>query len=404
MSELSQRDAEAFALLSQERTFRSESIDLVPSDNHPSPAVREAQTYPLFYSENDRKNYYYPGSEGVAEVERLAERRALELFPGSEWVNVKPTDGTRANEAVYRAFLDEGDTILSLGLADGGHLSHGLKANYSGQLYRPVHYGVTEEGQLDYDEILRLAKEHQPKMIIAGGSSCPFIFDFERFGDIAKEVGAHLHADISHFGGLVAAGLHPTPFPHADTCITTLQKTLRGAKGAIAFCRESDWKKLNRAVFPGTLAHATGADLLAKAVCLGEALTDEFKAYAKQVTVNAKALAAAMSSRGYDLVTGGTETHLMVVDLRSRDITGKDAENRLRAAGLLANKQLVPNDPQKPTVGSGIRLGTTCPTTRGMKEAEMEAIAGLIDRLVGGEDPEGVKKDVLALAGAHPIP
>lgn len=397
-------DSEAKALLDAEIAFRHETLNLVPSDNHPSAAVRAAADYPLFYSENDGRNFYYPGCERVAEVERLAERRALELFKDSEYVNVKPTDGTRANEAVYLGFLNEGDTILSLGLADGGHLSHGLKVNYSGKLYNIVSYGLDANGRLDMNQVREAAQKSKPKMIIAGGSSCPWQWDFVAFAEIAKEVGAMLHADISHVGGLVAAGLHTTPFPHADTVITTLQKTLKGAKGAIAFCRESEKKKLNRGVFPGTLAHATGAQLLAKAICLGEANTPAFKQYAQNVLDNAQTLAQSLLAKGHQLVAGGTETHLMIVDLRGIGLTGKEAEARLLAAGLLANKQLVPNDPEKPTIGSGIRLGAPCPTARGFGKAEMEEVARLIDDLLRGASPESVRPAVQALLKAHPLP
>lgn len=404
MTNLQHTDPEACALLRAEREFRATVIDLVPSDNHPSPAVREAAAYPLFYSENDGRNFYYPGCETVARVEELAERRALRLFPGSEAVNVKPTDGTRGNEAVYRAFLKEGDAILSLGLAEGGHLSHGLKWNYSGQLYRIVHYGVTGEGRLDMDEIAGLAKAHRPSMIIAGGSSCPFRFDFAAFAEIARECGALLHADISHFAGLVVSGHHPSPFPHADTMMTTLQKTLRGDKGAIAFCRRERIRELSRAVFPGVMAHATGGQLLAKAVALGEAATPEFRNLMERVVRNIQALSRGLLGRGFDLVTGGTETHLLIVDLRGRGLTGREAEARLLAGGLLANKQLVPGDPEKPTVCSGVRMGSSCASTRGMGEEEMDRIAGWIDRLLAGDDPAPVRSEVADLARAFPIP
>lgn len=401
---LRESDPAAFALMDEEIAFRSRVVDLVPSDNHPSAAVREAARYPLFYSENDGRNYYYPACERVAAVEDLAKARALQCFPGSEYVNVKPTDGTRGNEAVYRAILKEGQRILSLGLAAGGHLSHGLKWNYSGQLYDIVSYGVTDEGFLDMEEIRRLALEHRPHVIIAGGSSCPFQFDFEEFASIAREAGARLHADISHFAGLVVSGHHPSPFPHADTVMTTLQKTLRGDKGAIAFCRPELAKDLDRAVFPGVLAHATGAQLLAKAVALGEAARPEFRDLMGRVVANARRLAECLSDRGYDLVCNGTQTHLLVVDLRAKGITGKEAQARLQAGGLLANKQLVPNDPAKPTVCSGIRLGSPCATSRGMGEREMETIAAWVDRLLGGEDPARVLPEVEGLAAEFPIP
>jgi len=401
---LKESDPAAFGLMEREIAFRADAIDLVPSDNHPSSAVRETAHYPLFYSENDGRNYYYPACETVAAAERLAADRALACFPGSEHVNVKPTDGTRANEAVYRAVLKEGDRILSLGLSEGGHLSHGLKWNYSGQLYEIAHYGVTPEGRLDMDSVRSIAREFQPHMIVAGGSSCPFAFDFAAFGEIAKDVGALLHADISHFAGLVVSGHLPSPFPHADTVMTTLQKTLRGSKGAVAFCKAPLAKALNRAVFPGVMAHATGAQLLAKAVCFGEASQPGFRELMGAVHQNAQCLATAVMDRGYDLVTGGTETHLMVVDLRGKGLTGKRAEALLQAGGLLANKQLVPQDPEKPTICSGLRLGTPCVATRGMGEPEMERIAGWIDDLLQGGEPEPVRAKVAELARAFPVP
>jgi glycine hydroxymethyltransferase len=400
---LRQSDPEAFALLDRELQFRKEVLDLVPSDNHPSRAVREAAQYPLFYSENDGRNYYYPGCETIAKVEDLAKARGLALFPGSEAINVKPTDGTRGNEAVYRAFLKEGDTILSLGLAEGGHLSHGLKWNYSGQLYKIVSYGVTREGHLDLNEVRDLALKHRPTMIIAGGSSCPFQFDFSAFGEIAREVGALLHADISHFAGLVVSGHHPSPFPHADTMMTTLQKTLRGDKGSIVFSRADKIKDLDRAVFPGVMAHATGAQLLAKAIALNEASQPEFKELMNRVVRNIQRLAQGFLSRGYELVTGGTQTHLMVVDLRSKGITGKVGEGRLLAGGLLSNKQLIPFDPERPTVCSGIRIGSPCASSRGMDVPEMDLIVGWADRLLSGEDPLPIRAEVVELCAAFPV-
>jgi len=401
---LKSSDPEAHALLEREIAFRASVLDLVPSDNHPSEAVLETQRYPLFYSENDGRNFYYPGCETVAEVERLAARRALEVFQDSEHVNVKPTDGTRANEAAYASVLDVGDKILSLGLAEGGHLSHGLKWNYSGRLYQIVHYGVTREGVLDYDEIRDLALKHRPRLIIAGGSSCPFVFDFAAFAEIAREVGALLHADISHFAGLVASGHHPSPFPHADLVMTTLQKTLGGLKGAVVFCRQGMARALDRAVFPGVMAHATGADLLAKAVCLGEALRDEFRERMEAVVSNARALAAALAARGFDLVTGGTSTHLLIVDLRARSLTGREGERLLQEAGILANKQLVPFDPEKPTVCSGVRLGTPCLTARGMRSGDMERIAEIVTAALEGGDPEALRARVRELCHEFPIP
>lgn len=403
---LQQSDPKAFELLATERRLRAETLDLVPSNNHPSLAVLEAErNYPLFYSENDGRNFYYPGCETVKAVEELAKERALACFPGSEHVNVKPTDGTRGNEAVYRAFLKPGDTLMSLGLADGGHLSHGLKWNYSGQDYRIVSYGVTADGALDYDAIRDLALKERPKMIVAGGSSCPFQFDFVKFAAIAKEAGSLLHADISHFAGLCVTGRHPTPFPHADTVMTTIQKTLRGQKGAISFCRTERARDLDRAVFPGVMAHATGAQLLAKAVALGEAATPAFKTYIDLVVDDIQALAGGLLEAGFNLVSGGTKTHLLIIDLRGTPLTGKEGEARLQAAGILANKQLVPKDPQPPVVASGIRMGSPCAAARGLKPEHMKQIAKWAKRvLLDGEDTAKVRAEVVALAKAFPAP
>lgn len=406
MDELKRNDPEAFELLDRERKVRASSIDFVPSDNHPSAAVLEAERlYPLFYSENDGRNFYYPACGIVKDVEELAKKRALQCFPGSEHVNVKPTDGTRGNEAVYRAFLKRGDAILSLGLADGGHLSHGLKWNYSGQDYRIVSYSVTDGGVLDYGEILDLARREAPRMIIAGGSSCPFQFDFARFAAIAREVGAMLHADISHFAGLVVSGHHPSPFPHADTVMTTIQKTLRGQKGAIVFGRADRARDLDRAVFPGVMAHATGAQLLAKAVALGEAAQPAFKAMMQRVVDNVQALAKGLLEAGFDLVSGGTQTHLLVVDLRRTKLTGKEAEDRLERAGLFANKQLVPKDPNPPTVASGVRFGSPCATSRGMGPSHMRTAAQWVKRLLlDGVPSETIRPEVAELCRQFPVP
>ena len=403
---LKHTDPQAYALLERECRFRAESFDLVPSDNHPSPSVLEAERmYPLFYSENDGRNFYYPGCGTVKEVEELAKARALALFPGAEHVNVKPTDGTRGNEAVYRALLRNGDTILSLGLADGGHLSHGLKWNYSGQDYKIVSYEVTPDGRLDYDQIRDLALREKPKMIIAGGSSCPFQFDFATFGAIAKESGALLHADISHFVGLVITGHHPSPFPHADSMMTTVQKTLKGQKGAIAFCRAAEARNLDRSVFPGVMAHATGAQLLAKAVAFAEAAQPSFRTYIDRVVENIQALASEFLACGFKLVAGGTKTHLLILDLRGMSMNGKEGEAKLEAAGLLANKQLVPKDPNPPTITSGIRFGSPAVTARGLGPDDMRAIARWVKRLLlDGEDPARVREEVKALALRHPVP
>ena len=398
-------DTEAWKLLDREANFRRDTINLVPSDNHTSPSVQEAVDYPLFYSENDGRNYYYPGCETVHEVELLCRRRALAAFPGSEYVNVKPNDGTRGNEAAYRAVLKDGAKILSMDLSCGGHLSHGLKWNYSGQTYDITSYGLNEAGQLDYDEIRRLAHESKPDMIIAGGSSCAFQFDFERFATIAKEVDALLHSDISHFSGLVVAGEHPSPFPHSDLVMTTTQKTLRGPKGALLFCREGLAKKVDRAVFPGVMAHATGPQLLGKAICLGEATTDDFRALMRNVRANAKHLCGRFLDAGYDVVGGGTETHLFVLDLRNKNLEGREAQRRLQAIGILANKQLIPYDAKPPVIGSGLRMGSPCASSRGMGIGQMDELFDIAHQALDSEgDRPDLAKRVAELSSSFPVP
>lgn len=402
---LERTDPEAFGLLDTERRFRARTLDFVPSDNHASAAVREAETYPLFYSENDGRNWYYPGCGTVRAVEDLCRERALRVFRGAEHVNVKPSDGTRGNEAAYRAMLAEGDTILSLDLRAGGHLSHGLPANYSGKLYRIVSYGVTPEGFIDYDQVRRLAKESRPRMIIAGGSSCPAATRFDIFREIADECGALLHADISHFAGLVAAGLHPTPFPLADTVMTTTQKTLRGPKGALLFSKREHERRIDSAVFPGVMAHAPGSNLLAKAVALGEAALPAFAGLMNRVVELARTLAEGLRQEGFDLVTGGTETHLLVVDLRKTGMDGRTAQGILEDVGILANKQLIPFDERPPTVASGIRFGSPCAASRGLGVPEVREVARIVGTaLRTTQDRDALKGRVREIAEAYPIP
>lgn len=404
-SEMKRTDPEAYDILFRERKFRAETINLVPSDNHPSAAVNDAFRYPLFYSENDGKNYYYPGCEIVDEAEKLCEKRALAAFPGAEHTNVKPNDGTRANEAAYLAVLKDGDTIMSLDLSCGGHLSHGLKWNYSGIRYKIVSYGLDDNGFLNYDKIREIAKANSPKLIVAGGSSFSMQFKFDAFAEIAKEVGALLHADISHFSGLVAAGLYPSPFPHVDLCMTTTQKTLRGPKGALLFSKAAYAKQLNRAVFPGVMAHSTGAQLLGKAVGLGEVLKPAFKEEMKRVKENAAYMCGLFKDAGYKIVSGGTETHLFVIDLRPRQMEGREAQRRLQAINILANKQLLPYDEKPPVVSSGLRIGTPCVSARGMGKPEMETLFRIIHEALNapGDRPD-LKTKVLELGRRFPVP
>ena len=355
------------------------NIELIASENFVSKAVMAAMGSPLTnkYAEGYPGKRYYGGCQYVDIVENLAIERAKELF-GAEYVNVQPHSGAQANMAVFQAVLKPGDTFMGMNLDHGGHLTHGSPANYSGKVFHCVPYGVNDKGFIDYDEVRRIALEAKPKLIIAGASAYCRTIDFKRFREIADEVGAYLMVDMAHIAGLVAAGLHPSPIPYAHFTTTTTHKTLRGPRGGMILSSEEFGKKLNSAVFPGTQGGPLMHVIAAKAVAFGEALTDEFKAYQQRIVDNAKALCSGLQSRGLTIVSGGTDNHLMLVDLQNLGLTGKEAEKMLDEVHITCNKNTIPNDPQSPFVTSGIRLGTPAATTRGMNTEDMDQIAEAI--------------------------
>ena len=407
MEFISSYDAEVGAAIQAEYRRQQEGIELIASENVASPAVMAAMGTVLTnkYAEGYPGKRYYGGCQCVDVVEEIARKRACELF-GAEHANVQPHSGAQANMAVYFAFLKPGDTVLGMSLAHGGHLTHGSPVNMSGAFFNFVPYGVSPEtGRIDYEELEKLAKEHNPKLIVAGASAYPRAIDFERISAIAKSVGALFMVDMAHIAGLVAAGMHPSPVPYADIVTTTTHKTLRGPRGGLILCREEYAKAIDKAIFPGTQGGPLEHIIAAKAVCFGEALKPEFKEYQKQVVANAKALEKKLLAEGINLVSGGTDNHLLLLDLRGNGITGKELERRLDEVHITANKNAIPNDPEKPFVTSGIRLGTPAATTRGFKEAEMERIGGWIKAVI--EDFEGnkeqVTREVLALCEKYPL-
>ena len=355
------------------------NIELIASENFVSPAVMAAMGSVLTnkYAEGYPGKRYYGGCQYVDIVENIAIQRAKELF-GADCVNVQPHSGAQANMAVYFALINPGDTVMGMNLAHGGHLTHGSPVNMSGKYFNFVPYGVNEDGYIDYDAFAEEALKVKPKLIVAGASAYPRIIDFERIGQIAKSVGAYLMVDMAHIAGLVAAGLHPSPVPYADVVTTTTHKTLRGPRGGMILSKEEFGPAINKAIFPGTQGGPLMHTIAAKAVCFGEALKPEFKAYQQAILNNAKALANGLLSRGVDLVSGGTDNHLMLVDLRSLHVTGKELEHRLDDVYITANKNAIPNDPEKPFVTSGLRLGTAAATTRGLQEEDMDTIADCI--------------------------
>ncbi len=405
---LSAADPEIAALVAEETARQSHGIELIASENFVSPAVLEAMGSPLTnkYAEGLPGKRYYGGCEVVDQVENLAIARVKELF-GADHANVQPHSGASANSAVALAFLKPGDTLLGQDLSQGGHLTHGSPVNYSGLLYRAVHYGVKEDGYIDYDMLRDVARRERPKMIIAGASAYPRTIDFVAFAEISKEVGALFMVDMAHIAGLVATGHHPSPIPLADVVTSTTHKTLRGPRGGIILCKAEHAKAVDKAVFPGSQGGPLEHVIAAKAVAFREALAPEFKVYCGQIVANAKALAAALGARGYHVVSGGTDNHLMLVDLRSKGLTGKVAEQALDKAAITVNKNTVPKETQSPFVTSGIRIGTPAVTTRGMKEPEMEAIAGLIDRVLMAPDDvavhSAVAADVRTLTNRFPL-
>jgi len=389
-SYLKDADPEIFEIISKEVLRQHRNIELIASENFASLSVLEAQGSVLTnkYAEGYPKARWYGGCENVDDAEALAVERAKKLFK-AEHANVQPHSGTQANTAVYLAALKYGDTVLAMDLACGGHLSHGLPHNFSGMSYKFVYYGVNKKTEmLDYDEIEQLAKKHKPKLILAGASAYPRLIDFGKFRKIADSVGAYLFADMAHIAGLVAAELHPSPVPYADFVATTTHKTLRGPRGGIILCKKEYAKKIDSLIFPGTQGGPLMHVIAAKAVGLKEAMSGRLNAYQKQVVVNAKALAKSLGKLGLRIVSGDTDTHLLLVDLRSKDISGKDAAYWLDKARITANKNLIPFDDQSPSITSGLRLGTPAVTTRGMKVKQMEIIASLIDRMISAKDKE----------------
>jgi glycine hydroxymethyltransferase len=397
--EVSGFDPELAKAMDDELNRQRTHIELIASENLVSKAVMAAMGSPLTnkYAEGYPGRRYYGGCEYVDVVETLAIERAKKLF-GCEYANVQPHSGAQANLAAFFALVNPGDTVMGMSLDAGGHLSHGSPVNISGKYFNIVPYGVNEEGFIDYDEAMRIAKECRPKLIVAGASAYARTIDFKKFREIADEVGAYLMVDMAHIAGLVAGGQHPSPIPYADVVTTTTHKTLRGPRGGMILCKSAEFAKeinFNKAVFPGIQGGPLMHVIAAKAVCLKEALDDSFKDYAKEIVDNAQALANGLMSRGFDLVSGGTDNHLMLVDLRSKNVTGKEVEKLLDAANITCNKNAIPNDPAKPNVTSGIRLGTAAVTTRGFNTADMDVVAQAIALLV--DDVEKNRDEAMAL-------
>lgn len=406
MDYISGYDPEVGKGLELELARQRRNLELIASENIVSPAVMLAMgTVPTNkYAEGYPGRRYYGGCEYVDELEILAIERAKKLF-GAEHACVQPHSGAQANMAVYQALIQPGDVVMGMNLNHGGHLTHGSPVNQSGKLYHFVPYNVNENGFLDYDEIRAIARECKPKLIVAGASAYPREIRFDLFADIAKEVGAYLFVDMAHIAGLVAAELHQSPVPYADVVSTTTHKTLRGPRGGLILCKEMYAKQIDKAVFPGTQGGPLEHVIAAKAVCFGEALKPEFRTYQEQIVKNSKALADAMLAEGFDLVSGGTDNHLILVDLRKQNITGKEMQSRLDEVYITVNKNGIPNDPQKPGITSGIRIGTPAVTTRGLRETEMKEIARLIR--LAAEDFENradeIRRSVTEICGRYPI-
>jgi glycine hydroxymethyltransferase len=406
---LAEADPDVAAIVTRERDRQRHGLELIASENFVSRAVLDAAGTVLTnkYAEGLPGRRYYGGCEVVDEVENLAIERAKRLF-GADHVNVQPHSGSQANMAVYMSFLEPGDTILGMRLDHGGHLTHGLPLNFSGKLYNVVSYGVSRESEtIDYDDLARIAAESRPKLIIAGASAYSRIIDFPRFREIADSVGARLMVDMAHIAGLVATGLHPSPVPYADYVTTTTHKTLRGPRAGMVLCKAEHATAIDKMVMPGIQGGPLMHIIAAKAVCFGEALRPEFREYQQRILENAQALAGALTHRGYRIVSGGTDNHLALVDLRAKGITGKVAENTLDAVHITVNKNTIPFDPEKPFVASGIRVGTPAVTTRGMGAEEMGTIAALIDRaLTQREDEETrrvIRDEVRGLCDRFPL-
>ncbi len=404
-------DDELWAAIEAENKRQEEHIELIASENYTSPRVMQAQGSQLTnkYAEGYPRKRYYGGCEYVDQAEQLAIDRAKQLF-GADYVNVQPHSGSQANAAVYMALVQPGDTFLGMSLAHGGHLTHGAKPNFSGKIYNAVQYGLNEStGEIDYDQVAALAKEHQPKMIVAGFSAYSRIIDWQRFRDIADSVGAYLFVDMAHVAGLVAAGVYPSPLPFADVVTTTTHKTLRGPRGGLILCKANEEleKKFNSIVFPGIQGGPLMHIIAAKAVALKEAMEPDFKAYQQQVVKNARTMVEVFLQRGFDIVSGGTDDHLFLVDFIKRGLTGKAADAALGAANITVNMNAVPNDPQSPFVTSGIRVGTPAITTRGLGEAEARELTGwmcdVLDDIENQAVIDEVKGKVLDLCARFPV-
>jgi glycine hydroxymethyltransferase len=406
---LRKQDVEVFSAIDAELRRQQANIELIASENFVSPAVMEAQGSVLTnkYAEGYPGKRYYGGCEHVDVAENIARERAKKLF-GAEHANVQPHSGAQANMGVYYTILDHGDTVLGMNLSHGGHLTHGSPVNFSGKQYNFVEYGVDEKtGMIDYEIVREKAIEHRPKLIVAGASAYPRAIDFSKFREIADEVEAYLMVDMAHIAGLIATGLHQNPVPYADFVTTTTHKTLRGPRGGMILCKEEFAKKIDKAIFPGLQGGPLMHTIAAKAVAFGEALTDEFKEYSKQVKLNAEALGKALTKEGIDLVSGGTDNHLLLLDLRALGITGKQAEEALDSVGITTNKNTIPYDPESPFVTSGIRIGTAAVTTRGFKESDMEETGRIIAAVLKGLSHENVleeaKKAVEKLTKSLPL-
>ena len=399
---LTETDPEIARLITEETARQSDGLELIASENFVSPAVLEAMGSPLTnkYAEGLPGKRYYGGCEIVDKVEQIAIDRAKQLF-GAEHANVQPHSGAQANAAVYLAFLKPGDTVLGLDLSQGGHLTHGSPVNFSGLLYHAVHYGVNDDGIIDLERMAAAAREHKPKMIIAGYSAYSRVIDFARFAEVAREVGAIFMVDMAHFAGLVAAGVYPSPVPHADVVTSTTHKTLRGPRGGLILCKAQHAKVVDKAVFPGTQGGPLQHVIAAKAVSFKEALEPSFTEYCRSIVANARALASALAGHGFKIVSGGTDNHLMLVDLRSKGLTGKVAEEALDKAGITVNKNTVPRETQSPFVTSGIRIGTPAVTTRGMGVPEMVEIASLINTVLAAPADAVASSAVRALVRAR---
>ena len=400
-------DPELGRMIEAEYKRQARNIELIASENIVSEAVMAAMGSVLTnkYAEGYPGKRYYGGCECVDEVENLAIHRVCQLF-GAKYANVQPHSGAQANMAVYQALCKPGDTVLGMSLDNGGHLTHGSPVNQSGLLYNIVPYGVDENGLIDYDALRALAKKEQPKMIIAGASAYPRAIDFEKFAEIAHEVGAYLFVDMAHIAGLVAAGLHQSPVPYADVVTTTTHKTLRGPRGGVILTNDEELaKKFNKAIFPGTQGGPLEHVIAAKAVCFGEALKPEFKAYQQRVVTNARVLADALQKQGFDLVSGGTDNHLMLIDLRKTGVTGKELQRRLDEVYITANKNAIPNDPESPFVTSGMRIGTPAVTTRGFGAPEMLRIAEFICQAATDFDNKAndIRRNVRDICANFPI-